>query len=113
MRSSLRVIVLAVLACAVLAPSASAQVVPICSSECIPSPLVTTGPAIKVGNTDAWLTGDVDTQGFDRTCHFEWDTSSGAFSEGTYAFRTDDVLVSDAPGDQPVPQGHITGLDRN
>src|SRR4051794_7735273 len=105
MRSSLRVIVLAVLACAVLAPStASAQS---CSAAlagpCDPSPLVTTGPAIKVGNTDAWLTGDVDTQGFDRTCHFEWDTSSGAFSEGTYAFRTDDVLVSDAPGDQPVP----------
>jgi|tagenome__1003787_1003787.scaffolds.fasta_scaffold20898738_2 hypothetical protein len=103
MRPSLRIApVLAVLALGIGASSASAQ--------------VTTGPATKVGNTDAVLTGDVETNGVETTCNFIW-----GVNPDDLANSTDPVTF---PGDPSTTTtfsalsletvtATITGLDRN
>lgn len=106
MRSLRLLPVLAVLALGVFAPNASA----LCDPGVCP-PVVTTGPAVKVGNTDATLTGTVtvDPAGGDATCHFEWATNP----ELDPFDSTDAVVVpADSDPDTPVT-ATITGLDRN
>jgi hypothetical protein len=104
MRPSLRLLpLLAVLALGVCAPSAFAQ--------------VTTGPATKVGNTDAILTGDVETNGFETTCQFEWGVNPDA---DQLTNTTDPVTFPGAPPSTTflaraveTVSATITGLDRN